>query len=61
MYIERWNRHQPSPYLIRHLSGVAIKIMEMERRETDAGASTQVYDCNLLLVSQNEGASKEVD
>lgn len=35
--------------------------MEMERRETDAGASTQVYDCNLLLVSQNEGASKEVD
>lgn len=35
--------------------------MEMERRETDADASTQVYDCILLLLSQNEGASKDVD
>lgn len=35
--------------------------MEMERQETDADASTQVYDCILLLLSQNEGASKDVD
>lgn len=35
--------------------------MEMGRRESDADASTQVYDCVLLLVSQNEGASKDVD
>lgn len=35
--------------------------MEMERRETDADASTQLYDCILLLLSQNEGASKDVD
>lgn len=35
--------------------------MEMERRETDADVSTQVYDCILLLVSQYEGASKDVD